>query len=235
MRTLYVGIDESGNVSRGTEYAVAGCWFVSDRSNPNNVLTPTKERLLDLVDSHRHNDGPISELKGASLAPAVLDGVVPAINEYSYRDQTIETSSLPWEMSIPISFSLCTVAPHLANETISHIHGDPLSSPTTVKTVCLNSVLTPLFYSMPLSIEIVSEIVVLLDSDTWSNPAQKLQRSLSSDSSPDLDIDFRIRDSMSTPGIQMADIAVYSWLRNLRKGDCRQAAARIHNWRFVRS
>lgn len=143
--TLYICIDESGLPSRGDCYIVAGYWFVSERTNPNDILTPTKDRAIEVIKTHTEGKDAISEIKGASLHPVVLNDTTQWLRNNIYSDDTILTSHTVWKMNIPLGFTFCSLNPILAIDSITHIAGKT-AAPQLVQTLSLNSVLTPLFH-----------------------------------------------------------------------------------------
>lgn len=232
-KTLYICIDESGLHARGDCYTVAGCWHVSERTNPNDVLTPTKDRAIKTISAHNKGPRSISEIKGASLHPTTLNDVVQWLRNGIYEDHSILTSHTVWSLNIPLGFTFCSLNPDLAVASIAHMASEN-NTPQLIQLFSLNSVIAPLFHQETVDIRGCDSIVVILDDTTWKNTAERISTNIEQLDSVPVDISFEIRDSKSTPGIQFADLAAYSWQRNLRKGDCGTAAGILHDLRFYR-
>jgi len=225
---LYVFIDESGNHSKGDYYAVAGSWCLSRRTDPAEVLSPTKDRLI------AHLDQPHSELKGSKLSNEALNELVPAISSYGYEDTTVSHTTVPWTTQEPLRCTLHEVNPELATSVIADTTGAELQAPELLQTLALASVLNPIFNPDRIDRSAFTEIKVILDDTTWSRPMERIKQGidlLTSERIPS-DLQFNIRDSTKTPGVQVADLTAYSWARHLRKGDCGSAADAIHGLRF---
>lgn len=233
MTTLYICIDESENHTRDRCYSVAGCWCVSSRPDPTNVLTPTKDRLLQLIETHPRTAAQPSELKGAAIHPDTLNDVISFLKESMYDDGTIEQSRQPWSMHVPIGFTIHTLNARLATDSIEGLVG-PFDAAETVQTIALSTVLSPLFDSTHLDLGSYNEISVVLDAETWTNPVQRVRENVDEQALDVERITFETRNSKSTPGIQLADIAAYSWRRNHTRGDCETAAGLLHDLRFAR-
>ncbi|QKY20369.1 hypothetical protein B4589_008240 [Halolamina sp. CBA1230] len=108
---------------------------------------------------------------------------------------------------------------------------DDLDLPRVVQSFALDAVLKPLVHPEQVHIdESIDTISVLLDSTTWKQPASDYVR----ESVQDTELNLETRDSRSIPGIQIADLAAYSWRRNYTEGDCGTAAGVLHDLRFAR-
>lgn len=233
MTILYICIDESGNHTRDSCYAIAGCWHLSSRTNPTNILTPTKDKLLSVIENHQQTTGQPAELKGAAIHPDTLNDMISFFKEVVYDDDTINQSRWPWSMGIPLGFTVHSLNARLAADAIGDLVG-PLDATETVQTVALTTVLNPLFDSTYLDMSLFDEVRVLLDAKTWKNPAQRIREHIDEHAIGVEQITFETRDSKSTPGIQLADLAAYSWRRNHIHGDCKTAAGLLHDLRFAR-
>jgi hypothetical protein len=136
-------------------------------------------------------------------------------------------------MNIPLGFTFCSLHPKIATDSIIRTAGKT-AAPQLVQMLSLNSVLTPLFHQATVGLESCDSVAVLLDSSTWKRSAELVSNDIETVDDPSTDIEFEIRDSKSTPGIQFADLAAYSWRRNLRKSDCGTAAGVLYDLRFSR-
>lgn len=228
MTTLYVCVDESGNRDQHTCFAVSGCWFVSPRSNPQNVLGSTKDRLLTEFVSGPAGGQP-GELKGASLHPRTLDDVIAYLRRAVYDDPSLEQDVLPWQLSLPVVYTVTTMSSGLFLAALED-HVGRLDAFELMQITALSSVLHPFYRGgVLLDDRAFSEIRVLFDSSTWENAARTVR------SATELpNVSFEIRDSRSTPGIQLADLAAYAWFQLAQNGRCRRATGLLHDMRFAR-
>lgn len=230
--TLYVFIDESGLHARGECYSVAGCWCLSDRSDPGSVLSPTKNKLSEIVDATLHNWDPVSELKGSSLPHHVTDSLLASLKDHAYNDKTI-TRPWPWTKDLPIRYSVKETNPDVANHIVGDALGSTLEAPEMIQTIILTSVLNPMFHiENKTDVVDIDNMKVVLDSDIWKNSANRVLDAVNSVEGVPDNVGFTTRDSKATPGIQLADIAAHSWNRNILQGDCQTARRKIHSLRF---
>lgn len=230
--TLYVFVDESGNPTDGDYYVVAGSWCVSNRDRPTELLLPTVESLRNIADSQLRDLELGGELKGSELPPGVIETLISTLTETSYEDTTITKNYLPWGQAAPIRHSIHEVNPDLGLEMLDNIFGTESKSPMTLKTMALASVLNPLFADAQLDDDRLGDVHVVLDADVWQNPVGELKRGLGLLDSDVPDVEFTTAASDDIPGLQIADLTAYSWARELRQGDCSQAARSIHDYRF---
>jgi len=230
--TLYVFVDESGNPTDGDYYVVAGSWCVSNRDRANEVLLPTVESLRGIADSQLREMELGGELKGAKLPNGVLETIVSSLKNTSYNDTTLTKNYLPWGQAAPIRHSIHEVNPNLGIEMLDNIFGTEEKSPMTLKTMALASVLNPLFSDAQLDDDPFSDVHVILDADVWQNPVAEIERGIGLLDEITPDIEFTTAASDKVPGLQIADLTAYSWARELRRGDCSQAASSIHDYRF---
>lgn len=223
--TLFIFVDESGNPNRSKDrddyFTVAGCWCVSTRSDPSQVLSPTKNRLVEMV---RDDFGKISEIKGSQLPPRLIDNLIPAINDFSWNDSTIVTSSgCPWDMSLPIRYSTHNINPKMAAQALGTRLNTSLSDGQLIRVISLLPLINPLCYTSVVDVTKVEGVKVILDSEVWSHPSRIIEEVTNSN----LDLldhaEFETGDSKGIPGLQLADLAAYSWARCIRKGDCVKA------------
>lgn len=221
--SLYVFIDESGHHATGKHYSVAAAWCLSDRARTMRVLEATRDRMADHI-------GATGELKGASTPPSKLDSVIPSMTDYGFRDSSVVHKRVPWATEEPIRHTIHDANPAVAKQVIGDITGQPLDAPELLQTLALSRVLNPLFYPDRLDASVFDEAIIILDSETWQHPATRLAESIDTVGAdvPD-ELTFETRDSQSTPGIQIADLAAYSWLRHRKVGDCKAAVRAIKN------
>lgn len=231
MTNLYVFVDESGEPNTDRCYAVAGCWVISERSNPNDILMPTKDCLIATIEGNEYGRNSISELKGASTPPPVLDSLFSYLRNGIYDDSTICQSRLPWSVSNPVRYTLHNVDSDARTDAIGNLVGSQQAG-EALKT--LTSVLSPLRHELRIETSEIDEVCVYLDAEVWQNPAQRLTEVSNLTASEFQPISFETRDSKGTPGIQLADLAAYSWRRNLLHADCEKVASIINDFRFFR-
>lgn len=226
MATLYVCVDESGRHVSGRCYSVAGCWFVSE-VRPTNALDRTKDKLIGAMFD---NASGVSELKGSKASTDALNEGISYLRDVVYQDGSIENLNIPWSMSIPVGFSVVAFTPDTITESISK-YIDELNRPKVVQSFALDAVLKPLVHPQQVHLDqAIDAVQVLLDSTTWEQPANDYSR----ETVQDTDLVLETRDSQSVPGIQLADLAAYSWRRNYTNGDCGTAAGILHDLRFAR-
>lgn len=226
---LHVCVDESGRKSQDSCYTVAGCWFVSEYSNPQNALMGTKDSLLTTVQQITNSRTQPSEIKSAKLQPPTLGAVVSDLRKQMFEDESLVTGRLPWSMQTPVCFTIATFHGDVCRDVLAD-QTSRLKPFEVMQVMGLSSILTPLSDRRALLDQNAFDSVrVLLDAKTWENAADVVDASLSVD-----DVSFAIRDSKRTPGIQLADLAAYSWRRNLTRGDCETASGLLHDLRFAR-
>ena len=220
---LYVFVDESGLASRGECYVVVATWCVSERTDEQHVLSQTKDRCLELI------EGCPAELKGASLAPSSIDTVVSSIESFACEDETVSRHHPAWADSIPLRYTLHTTQPTL----MQNVTKTGPDAPEQIKSHSLGAVLDPLFRPGQLELCAFSGIRVVLDAETWQRVKRRFKTAIDSRSEEYLDsVSFAVADTVSVPGIQISDLAAYSWARNRRKGDCTAAVHEVDTLRF---
>lgn len=226
MTTLYICVDESGRHHDGRCYSVAGCWFLSDR-RPTDALDRTKDKLIGTMFG---DSSGVSELKGSKVEPSRLNDGVSYLRSIVYEDDSIQQEALPWSLSIPLGISVVAFTPDDAISTISK-YVDKLDRPRVVQAFALNAILKPLIHPKQVRLDpTVDDVRIVLDSKTWEQPAEDYPQT----EIQDKDLELETRDSQSVPGIQLADLAAYSWRRNYTHGDCGTAAGVLHDLRFAR-
>lgn len=231
---LYVFIDESGNPSRSRYFTLAACWCVSRRDNIDQILQPTVGKLKTTANNHMEQSGAISELKGSRLHPEVTHAVVGSLGNIEYGDQTIRTQNLPWEVAQPIRFSVHTTNPEIGVDILKELIGNADSSILAIKTLSLVSVLNPIFEAGLIETNSLDNIYVVLDDNPWENPSKQIEKTIDQVGPSLPDIDFSTPTSKATPGLQVADIAAYSWAKNKRDGGYRAVVEKIEQLRFVK-
>jgi len=240
-RSLYVFVDESGNVSSDEYYVVAGSWCISTQSNTSRILEPTVGSLRSTANAARERSGAISELKGSQLHPDVLGDVLSCLEQSPpYEDSSIEQQRLPWVISYPIRFTLHDMNPNLGIDVLEEIldgstrfDAGTASHPVALQTLALATILNPVFQSSFLDLSQITEVNVVLDAEVWETPVEHLKECLDTVSELQSPMAFETRDSEKTPGVQIADLAAYSWGRHLRRGDCGKGVAHIDRLRMA--
>lgn len=226
MATLYVCVDESGRPNDGSCYSVAGCWFVSE-ARPVDTLDRTKDKLVGTMFGEASNVG---ELKGSKASTDALNDGISYLRSAVYEDGSVEQSSTPWAMNIPVGFSVVAFTPERITETVSG-YVNELDRPRVVQSFALDAVLKPLVHPEQVYLDApIDAVQVLLDSTTWKQPANDYACT----SVQNTPLEMETRNSRSIPGIQLADLAAYSWRRNYTSGDCGTAAGVLHDLRFAR-
>lgn len=191
----------------------------------------TKDRLLDTVRRVKEYEKQPPEIKSGKLDPDTLGTLVATLKSDVYDDDSLVTARnhLPWQMSFPIGFTIVPLHGGICRGVLDD-QLRRLSAFEAMQVMGLSSVLAPISDRRSLlADETYDEIHVLLDATTWENAANVVQSTLDIDS-----IEFSIRDSKETPGIQFSDVAAYSWRRNLTRADCGTAAGLLHDLRFAR-
>lgn len=230
-RTLYVFVDESGSVSNDEYYVVGACWCLSEESLFTAVLDPTVQRLSDIAESTFHSNKTIGELHATDLPKEVLHNVVSSLSSELYSDDTAIHGRSPWDADLPIRFSHSMVNPAAGSDAIEDIVGNETDTPRVLKTVSLLSALDPLFRPDQIDPDQYDSIDIVLDADTWKNPAQAVEatfRGYSEQPTPS----FETEDSVRTPGLQIADLWVYTWCRQQRTGNCSDLISSVRHYQF---
>ncbi|MFH5800436.1 DUF3800 domain-containing protein [Haladaptatus sp. CMAA 1911] len=228
MRSLYVGIDESGNHSQDDCYVVAGCWYVSDRTEPQNVLAATKDKLLNSLREMTDAQKQKKELKEASMHPEQIEALLGEFQGHIYEDNSIVQNRLPWSMSYPAGFTVHTMESGLFRSAFSDYNGR-FSELELMQISAVSSVLNPVFQDGIMELDGIDRIRVFFDATTWTTVGNHIDQFID-----DPRFEFATANSQAVPGIQFADLASYSWGRNLRKGDCAGAVSLLHNLRVAR-
>ena len=232
--TLYIFIDESGNPSDDSYYVVGATWCISERNDPNDVLRSTVDKLIATAESQLENTDNLPEIKCSKLPTEVINTTGSCLNRFEYDDQTIEHTNLPWQITYPIRFSIHSTNPQIGTDILSDLIGNFDTSVFAIKALSLSTVLNPIFQDGIVDTSVVNEIRVILDASTWVGPSKKMERILEDIGVPTTSISFETRDSAAVPGLQIADLAAYSWARHERKSDCGPAVDLIDQMRFAK-
>ena len=225
MTCLYICVDESGNHSQDSCYVVAGCWFVSERTRVSDVLTPTKDKLLDGLKRLKSSSKPPNELKGAAMRPAELSHTVSELTNEVYNDKTI-IGRTPWRQEYPVGFTGTTLNGELFRSAVEDYHGR-LTGLELLQVAAISSVLNPVFHTST-DLSIVDSVRVVFDATTWKRVSDHTKQFVD-----DQKFTFETRDSRSVPGIQFADLAAYSWRRQETEVDCLGAIEALEGVRFA--
>jgi len=228
MTVLYICIDESGNHSRDNCYAIAGCWHVSPRPNPQNVLASTKDKLLSRLQDLKNLRKQPGELKGASIEPDEMSVLMSEFKGIMYEEDSIRQSRLPWRMSFPVGFTLTSMNGQLFRSAVADYNGK-LEELELLQIGAVSSVLDPVFHESGLDLDAIDEVRVLFDATTWDTVSAHIDRFVD-----EPNFEFETRDSQNIPGIQFADLAAYSWRRNTLEGDYVEVTSILHDLRFSR-
>jgi hypothetical protein len=76
-------------------------------------------------------------------------------------------------------------------------------------------------------------VKIILDATVWDNPAEYAQDAFDDLGDLSADVSFSTEDSARTPGLQLADMAAYSWGRHHREGDCETTLEVIDRYCFA--
>ncbi|PGF15605.1 hypothetical protein CP556_05355 [Natrinema sp. CBA1119] len=141
------------------------------------------------------------------------------------QDQTIDTQDYPWT-DFPVAYTIYDSDSDIGRGLAQQYFGQGRSQ-TPAQLIGLSSIISPVLRlgdQISASIERYRRV---LDAETWVRPRSQLESIVQS-----LDwvpaVDFTIRDSEQTPGIQLADIAAYSRRKRLQDGDCHEAMRYLH-------
>lgn len=229
-RILYFFVDESGNANEGTGFSIVGCWCVSKRSNEHEVLASTKGYLLEQARSLKGDDG-FSEIKSSKLHPNDIDTLVQLMEPKLYEDKTIETPRV-WPTRQRIRYSTYTSLPDIAKSALDGRTTSSFSNGQMMRSMSLISAISPLFQEGMMTLDGINEIKVILDDDVWKGPANVVGECFDAHEAIDTPATFTTADSKAVPGLQIADLAAYSWHRHRRKGDCATASGMVEDHRL---
>jgi hypothetical protein len=198
---LYIAVDESGTVTSHEQFEVAGCWYVSEK-RPRAALNETQNSTQDLLESCNHLPSGKSEIKGKDLGTDGLDCLFQSLCQFAHRDATVLGGRFPSD-SRPIRYSFHGTNPVLARRALGGVEHET-STEESIRTMLLLSVLNPILYHDRFGEIRADEITVLLDSEVWKGPKEKIA---STERVSSLPLQFEIWDSEKAPGIQFADVA----------------------------
>jgi hypothetical protein len=217
--SLYVFVDESGVPGEGSFFTVAGFWCVSDRQPPA-VLQSSKDKLLEQMNTNYAHRGPENELKGSQIRNDGLDVLFNMLESTFREDDSIHQNPPVWSDGRIFRYTANNLNPGLMNTLIRDVAGIDRQSSHMLQTFLLSSILNPVLDNHLVNCSPVESVQVILDSDTWETPANYINSGLSQIENVPDDVQFTTRDSKSTPGIQFADVAAYSWAQFATEGRC---------------
>lgn len=238
-RYLYIFVDESGNPSSGEYYVVAGAWCISDEPNPSRALQSTVDSLAEIANSLRTSSQPISELKGSQLPTEVLLSVIECLDGGpAYDDPSVKHQQLPWAGSLPLRVTMHDLNPNLGIEILKEtLGGSDLSAesshPEALQSISLATILNPLVQAEMIDLTRIDQIKVVLDAQVWQAPTERIEAGLDVVENVPENLVFETRDSAQTPGLQLADLAAYTWARQLRFGDSGSGVALLDDLRLA--
>lgn len=238
-RYLYIFVDESGNPSSGEFYVVAGVWCISDEPNPSQTLQSTVDSLAAVANSLRDSSRSISELKGSQLPPEILLSVIECLDGGpAYDDPSVKHQQLPWASSQPLRVTMHDLNPNLGIELLKKTLGGSdfsatFSHPEALQSISLATILNPLVQAAMIDLSRIDTIKVVLDAHVWQAPIERIEAGLDVVENVPENLAFETRDSSQTPGLQLADLAAYTWARNLRFGDCGSGIGRLDDLRLT--
>jgi hypothetical protein len=221
--SLYVFIDESGVPGEGSFFTVAGFWCVSDRQPPA-VLQSSKDKLLEQMNTNYARREPESELKGSQIRNNGLDVLFSMLESTFREDDSIHQNPPVWSDGRVLRYTANNLNPGLMNSLIRDVSGIDRQSPHMLQTFLLSSILNPVLDNHLVDCSPVESVQVVLDAETWEAPANYIDTGLSQIENVPDNVEFTIRDSKSTPGIQFADVAAYSWAQYATEGRCEMPA-----------
>ncbi|MGN8212946.1 MULTISPECIES: DUF3800 domain-containing protein [Halococcus] len=223
MSSLYVFVDESGTPGNGSFFTVAGFWCVSDRQ-PSAVLQSSKDKLLEQMNTNYARRGPENELKGSQIRNDGLDVLFSTLQSTFRGDDSIHQNPPVWTDDRVFRYTANNLNPGLMNTLVKDVAGIDQQSPAMLQTFLLSSILNPILNNHLVNCSPVESVRVVLDAETWTAPANYIDSGLCQIENVPDDVEFAIRDSKSTPGIQFADVAAYSWAQFATKGRCETPA-----------
>lgn len=211
-RRVYLYVDESGNHSRRDCYTVAACWCISGYDTPTEVLKPTIRQLkADVL--HDEEQG---ELKGERMETSTLHSIFQYIPAAVADDETVHTYNLPWGRNQPVGYTIYDADSDLGKRVSENYLGET-SSGTTPQLLALVSIVSPLLRMEGPDHAPIESRHVVLDATTWEQPRFKLRGLLNTiDWAPEIHLETR--QSHTTPGIQLADLAAHFRRRYLIDG-----------------
>ena len=107
------------------------------------------------------------------------------------------------------------------------------SHPEVLQSLSLATVINPLVQAEMINLTGIDQIKIVLDAEVWQNPAARIESVRDDVDNIPESMEFETRDSAQTPGLQLADIAAYTWGRQLRFGDCRSGVSQLNELRIT--
>jgi hypothetical protein len=163
---------------------------------------------------------PGRELKGAMLTETKLNSTFAYMRNIVDRDKTINTGNYPWQ-DFPVAYTVYDSDSDIGQGISEQYLGEGRSQ-TPAQLIGLASIISP---ALRIGHQISSSIEgyqIVLDAETWERPRVQLESIIQSiEWAPS--VNFTIRDSEQTPGIQLADIAAYARRKRLQDGECHDA------------
>lgn len=229
MATLHIFIDESGKHYQGDHYTLAACWSVSDYDNNNtrNVFDPSKQRILNTLDSN------LSEIKGSKLLEEQYQHILSNFDSILYNDSTVMTDPSVWDSALPIRATFHDVNPEVAVSTLQNLLGEGREQKNCIHLLALVSVLDPIFSNRVQSAPEIDNIRISLDGGIWKQAAESFEAGLESVGYSGLPLDVSIEDSKQIPGIQLADLFAYPWRRHQLEGAYAGIFEILRNYEFT--
>lgn len=198
-RSLYICIDESGIESADDYFTVASCWF-SSTNQPRAALNEARITLRDLLINCEELPVGVQEIKGKNLGSTGADLFFESFRQTIQQDNTIETGLTPWS-GFPVQYRTVEMAVGVGRDALSNI--DPtMPVEMSIRTVMLLSALNPVLYNCSFSNDAYDRVQVLLDGEIWTQAKEAIENTERAAS-----LEFSIKDSKKTPGIQFADVA----------------------------
>ena len=198
-RSLYICVDESGIESADDYFAVASCWF-SSTNQPRAALNEAKVTLRDLLINCDQLPSGVREIKGKDLGSAGTDLFFDSFHQAIQQDNTIERGLMPWS-GFPVRYKTIEMDVAVGRNALRNI--DPnVPVEMSIRTMMLLSTLNPILYNSDFSTDAYDRVHVLLDGDIWTQPKEAIENTERATS-----LEFSIKDSKKTPGIQFADVA----------------------------
>lgn len=220
MSDLHVFVDESGNHTRRDCYVVAGCWCISRGGDLERILRPTKNRISDNVVFDAEGASPGREIKGSAVSETKLNSIFAYMRNVVERDRTIDTRNYPWE-NFPVAFTVYDSDSDVGKGISRRYLGEGRSH-TPPQVFGLSSIISPALRIEEQHSSSIESYRIVLDAETWKRPRAQLESVVRSiDWAPSLD--FTVRDTERTPGIQLADVAAHARRKRLRDGVCHEA------------
>lgn len=198
-RSLYICVDESGAESVDEYFTVASCWFTST-NGPRAALNESKVALRKFLIECNELPSGVEELKGKDLGNTATDLFFQNLHHYVHQDNTIEQRILPWS-GFPVRYRTTEIDVATGREALSDFESNN-SVDMSIRTMMLLSSLNPIMYNSDFAEDAYDSVRVLLDGEIWNQAKQAIEDTPRAES-----LQFSIRDSKKTPGIQFADVA----------------------------